>query len=83
MDNLTVNQAVALRTRELMNKHNMSKYKLERISTMSHGRVSCILQNKNKTTSLSSVMLIANTFGMTVQEFLNSPLFNFDNLEVD
>ncbi len=42
-----------------------------------------IMSGKSKTVTLSTVMLIANGFGMTILEFLDDELFNYDNLEIE
>lgn len=80
---MNVNKAVALRVSELLIKMNMSQYRLERNSGLSHSRLSCIMGEKNKTVTLSTVMLIAQGFNMSLIEFLDSPYFDFDNLEIN
>ena len=42
-----------------------------------------ILSGKSKTVTLSTVMMIAHGFDMTVIEFLDNDLFIFENLEVE
>ena len=84
MDKLmNVNKAVALRVSELLLQKNMSQYRLEKISGLSHSRVGCIMGEKNKTVTLSTVMLLAQGFNISLIEFLDSPYFDFDNLEIN
>ena len=78
-----VNKAVALRVSELLHKNNMTQYRLEKNSGISHGRLGPIMREKNKTVTLSTVMLLARGFGMSLIEFLDSPHFDPDNLEVE
>ncbi len=80
---MTVNKAVALRVAELLAENNMTQYRLEQNSGLSHSRISCIMHEKNKTVTLSTVILLAEGFGITVQEFLNSPLFIHSNLDAE
>ena len=80
---MTVNQAVALRVRELLTMHKMTQYRLEQKTAMTHGRVGCILLNKNNTVTLSTIMLLAQGFDMGMLEFLNSPYFDMDKLEIE
>jgi len=80
---LTVNQAVRLRTTELLKKHNMTAYRLAENSGLSHARLGCILHDKNKTVTLTTVIMIANGLGITLDEFIKSPLFNPAHLEID
>lgn len=84
MDKLmNVNKAVALRVSELLLQKNMSQYRLEKNSGLSHSRVGCIMGEKNKTVTLSTVMLLAQGFNISLIEFLDSPYFDFDNLEIN
>ena len=80
---MTVNKAVALRIAELLAKNKMSQYRLEQTSGLSHSRISCIMHEKNKTVTLSTIILLAEGFDMTVQEFLASPLFDHNNLDAE
>jgi len=41
------------------------------------------MSGKSKTVTFSTVLRIANGFGMTVVEFLDSDTFLFENLEVE
>jgi len=80
---MTVNRAVALRTSELLAKHNMTQYRLEQNSGLSHSRLGCIMREKNKTVTLSTVMLLAQGFNMSLIEFLDSPFFELDKLDIE
>lgn len=80
---MNVNKAVALRICELLNSQNMTQYRLEQKSGLSHSRLGCILKEKNKTVTLSTVMLLAQGFEMTLIEFLDSPFFNMSSLEIE
>ncbi len=80
---MTVNKAVALRICQLLNEKHMSQYRLEQNSGLSHSRLGCIIKEKNKTVTLSTVMLIAQGFNMTLIEFLDSPFFDTNNLEIE
>ena len=80
---MTVNKAVAMRISELLIQKNMTQYRLEQNSGLSHSRVSCIMHEKNKTVTLSTVMLLANGFEMSLLEFLDSKYFSNENLEIE
>ncbi len=80
---MTVNKAVALRISELLIEKNMTQYRLEQNSGLSHARLGCIMREKNKTVTLSTVMLLAEGFGITLLEFLDSPYFTNENLDVN
>ena len=80
---MTVNDAVAKRVIELLNEKKMTQYRLEQLSGIQHGHMQWIMSGKSKTVTLSTVLLLANGFGMTVLEFLDNDLFLFENLEVE
>lgn len=81
---MTVNDAVATRILQLLTQKNMTQYRLEQQSGIQHGHMQWILnKKKQKTVTLSTVMMIANGFGMTVLEFLDDDLFLYKNLDVE
>ena len=80
---MTVNDAVAKRITQLLIERKMTQYRLEQQSGIQHGHMQWIMSGKSKTVTLSTVMMIANGFGMTVQEFLCEELFEYDKLDVE
>ncbi|MCX4363888.1 MAG: helix-turn-helix transcriptional regulator [Clostridia bacterium] len=80
---MTVNDAVAKRIAELLKERNISQYKLEQLSGIQHGSMQCIMNGRNKTVTLSTVYMLAKGFEMTVLEFLDSPVFFSEQLEVE
>jgi len=80
---MLVNKAVALRIANLLREKKMTQYRLEQNSGIQHGTMACIMNEKNKTVTLTTIILIARGFNMTMQEFLNDPLFDNDKLDVE
>ena len=80
---MTVNDAVATRILQLLTQKNMTQYRLEQQSGIQHRHMQWIWNRKSKTDALSTVMMIANGFGMTVLEFLDDDLFLYKNLDVE
>lgn len=80
---MTVNDAVAKRVEDLIKEKNMTQYRLEQNSGIQHGHMQWIMSGKSKTVTLSTVMMLANGFGMTVIEFLSDDMFKYENLEVE
>ena len=80
---MTVNDAVAKRISQLLAEKKMTQYRLEQQSGIQHGHMQWIMSGKSKTVTLSTVMMIANGFGMTVREFLDSDIFLYENLKVE
>lgn len=80
---MTISSAVAKRIKELLIKNNITQYKLEQKSCLSHDTVKSIMKGKTKGVNLKTLVYIADGFGMSVSEFLDSELFSYDNLDLD
>lgn len=80
---MTVNDAVAKRIIKLLKEKNMTQYRLEQQSGIQHGHMQWIMSGKSKTVTLSTVIMLANGFQMTLLEFLDDELFLYENLEVE
>ena len=80
---MTVNNAVAKRISDLLIQKNMSQYRLEQESGIQHGSMQCIMNGRNKTVTLSTVIMIARGFGISLSEFLNDDVFASEDLEVE
>ena len=80
---MTVNDAVAKRIFGLLSEKNMSQYRLEQESGIQHGSMQCIMNGRNKTVTLSTVIMLARGFGMSITEFLDDDIFRSEDLEVD
>lgn len=78
---MNINKAFAIRTSNLLVKHKMSKYRLEKLSGMSHSAMIHIFNEDYNDIKLSTVIRFARAFKMTVPEFLNDPIF--ENLDIE
>ena len=77
-----VNRAVAMRISELLSIKNMTQYRLAVKSGITHSTLKNIMHETVKDNLLSTVILIAGGFDMSVSDFLNSPLFDEENLDI-
>ena len=80
---MTVNNAVATRILKLLREKNMSQYRLEQASGIQHGSMQCIMNGRNKTVTLSTVIMLARGFDMSLTEFLNDDIFSSEELETE
>ncbi len=80
---VTVNDAVARRIMKLLRAKNISQYRLEQESGIQHGSMQCIMNGRNKTVTLSTMILLAKGFNMSLNEFLDDDLFLLENLDID
>ncbi len=79
----TVSNAVASRVREILKQKNMSIYRLEKITAMSHNSMQTVMRADNKSVNLKTVLLLIRGLNVTAKEFFDSPLFEDQDLEVD
>ena len=77
-----VNRALSLRIQELLKKKNMTRYRLAMNSGVNHSTLKNIIHETIKDNLLSTTILIARGFNMTVSEFLDSYLFDEENLNI-
>ena len=80
---MTVNDAVARRITKLLQEKDMSQYRLELDSGIQHGSMQCIMNGRNKTVTLSTVIMLARGFNISLTEFLDDELFRSEDLEVE
>ena len=80
---MTVNDAVAKRISALLKEKNMSQYRLEQDSGIQHGSMQCIMNGRNKTVTLSTVIMLAKGFGISLNEFLDDEIFRSESLETE
>lgn len=80
--NNSVNRAVALRISQLLKEKNMTQYRLAMNGGITHSTLKNIIHETVNDNLLSTVILIATGFNMTVSEFLDSPLFLEENLNI-
>ena len=83
VEQLTINDAVAMRTLKLMQSKGITQYRLEQDSGIFHGAMDRILQSKNKTVSFTTIFKCARGFHMKVEEFIDDDLCKRDDLELD
>lgn len=80
---MTVNEAVAIRIRNLLKQKGITQYKLEKASGIQHGSMQCIMNGRNKTVTLSTVMMLARGFNMSFIDFLSDEIFFCTELEIE
>ena len=80
---MTVNDAVAKRISLLLQEKGISQYRLEQESGIQHGSMQCIMNGRNKTVTLSTVMMLAKGFHMSLTEFLDDDIFRSEHIEVE
>lgn len=80
---MTVNNAVATRIKQFLKEKKITQYRLEQNSGIVHGSMACIIKGRNKTVTLSTVMMLAHGFGISLIEFLDNGVFDSEELEIE
>ncbi len=80
---MTLNQAFAIRVREILKMKKMTQYRLEQETGIYHSSMNAILNNKVKASNFKSIALIIRALGLSITEFFESSVFDFDNLDIE
>ena len=80
---MTTCEAIAIRVKNLLEQNNLSQYALCKKIAIDPSNIYNILYKRCKTVTLDKVYLLAQGFDMTVQDFLNDPVFAMDNIDAD
>lgn len=80
---MKLNKAFALRVREILKEKGMTQYKLAQETGLYHSTMTDILNCKYQTPNFRNMSLIIKALGMSMKEFFDSDLFNFDKLEIE
>lgn len=82
---MTLNEAFSVRVREILAEKKITQYKIEQDTGLYHSTMTYILNNNGRTKSCNfkSMALIIRSLGMTMTEFFNHPIFNFEHLDID
>lgn len=80
---MTLNQAFAIRVRELLKQKKMTQYRLEQLTGLYHSTMTSILNNRTKASNFKSMVLIIRELDIPIKDFFDSPVFEIENLEID
>lgn len=79
---MTLIEAIAIKTKNLMQEKNISQQMLETKTNISHYSMNKILKSKYKDIDIVTMLKLCNAFGITINEFLNDDLFTMSNLQI-
>ena len=80
---MNLNRNFALRVTALLNERNMSKYKLEKETGLSHSALRYIFNEVNTDVKFSTIVKVCNALNISISEFFNDKLFDLDNLDCE
>ena len=74
--------AVAKRLISLLDEKKISQYSLCKKVALDASNLYNIIYKRTKTVTLSTLLLVCEGLGITIQEFFASPLFDKENLDI-
>ena len=80
---MNLNRAFALRLSNILMQKNMSKYKLEKESGLTHSALRYIFNEVNEDVKFSTIVKVCNALNMTISEFFDDDLFDINNLDFE
>ena len=80
---MKLNEAFSLRVKEILKNKNMTQYKLAQETGLYHSTMTDILTCKYQTPNFRNMALIIKALNMSMSDFFNSDLFDFDKLEIE
>lgn len=80
---MKISEVIALRIRQILKQRKMTQYKLEQISGISHNTMINLLNARYKAANMRTVFIIINSLGITIKDFFDDPLFDFDDMNID
>ncbi|MDR0976020.1 MAG: helix-turn-helix transcriptional regulator [Christensenellaceae bacterium] len=82
---MEIRDAIRRRVDELLKNKKMTRYELCKKVAMHESTVRNLYREgtTNKSVSMNTAFLLAEGFDMTILEFLDSPLFSFENIETN
>ena len=79
---MKLNKAFSLRVREVLKEKKMTQYKLEQLTGIYHSTMSALLNNKVKASNFNTMATIISVLGLSLTDFFNHEVFNFENLDI-
>ena len=80
---MTLNEAFAIRAKEIMKEKKITQYKITQETGIYPSTMNYILHSKTRASNFKTMTLIIRSLGVSIAEFFDSPVFNFENLEIE
>ncbi|MBQ8443846.1 MAG: helix-turn-helix transcriptional regulator [Clostridia bacterium] len=80
---MNLNRVFAMRLSSLLCQKGMSKYKLEKESGLSHSALRYIFNEVNTDVKFSTIVKVCEVLDVSLKEFFDDEMFNFENLNAE
>jgi len=78
---MNLNRAFAIRLTNLLNEKNITKYRLEKETGISHSALRYIFNEVNTDVKFSTIVKVCDVLGVSIKEFFDDDIFNIENLD--
>ncbi len=79
---MNLNKAFAMRLSKLLNEKGISKYRLEKETGITHSALRYIFNEVNSDVYFSTIVKVCIALNISLKDFFNDEIFNFENLEI-
>ncbi len=80
---MKIQKAVAIRMSELLIKQKISQYELAKRANLTKQAITNIINERYNSIKFDTVIKLADGFNISLVEFLNNPIFDRTNLDID
>ncbi len=80
---MKIQKAVAIRMSELLIKQKISQFELAKRANLTKQAITNIINEKYNSIKFDTVIKLADGFNISLVEFLNNPIFDRTNLDID
>lgn len=81
---MTFNRAIVKRINHFLKlNNNMSRYRLEKETTIPHSTMESIFRETTKTMNVKTLLMIIKGLNTSVSEFFNDPSFDLETLDIE
>lgn len=78
-----LNDVIVDKLLQIMNKKNITQYKLAQLSGVPFATIKSIMQRRTKGITLKTIIMLADGLGLSGSEFIDDKDFLIENLDLD
>lgn len=80
---MNLNKVFALKVSKILNERQISKYKLEKDTGISHSALRYIFNEVNTDVRFSTIAKVCSALNISLSDFFDDELFDLKNLEIE
>lgn len=80
---MKLSEVISTRIRQLLAERNMTQYRLEQLSGLTHNTMLCIMSARYQSCNLTTLMKIIQALNISVKDFFDTTMFEFENIFID